>query len=99
MAYHLGPDVTAELDGTRAILQWAHGQASGAAWLELPKSLRWSLHKGETNPILGWYSSGLSHRVPVFTLLGHGRSTPAEPLSTQLEFLDVAATGKHPEDQ
>jgi hypothetical protein len=91
MAYHLGPDVSAELDGTRAILQWAHGEASGTAWLELPESLRWSLHRGETNPILGWYSGGLSHRVPVFTLLGHGRSMPGEPLSTQLEFLDVSS--------
>jgi Heparinase II/III-like protein/Heparinase II/III N-terminus len=92
MAYHLGPDVVAELDGTRAILQWAHGQASGAALLELPKSLSWRLHKGETNPILGWYSSGLSVRVPVFTLLGRGRSTPGEPFSTQLEFLDISSS-------
>lgn len=91
MTYHLGPDVTAELDGTRAVLHWARDDCKGAAWLELPRSLRWTLHKGETDPILGWYSSRLGHRVPAVTLLGSGRSRPAEPLSTRLEFLDVSA--------
>ena len=93
MAYHLGPDVMAELNGTRAILRWSRGEASGAAWLELPASLRWTLHKGETDPIAGWYSGGLGHRVPAFTLLGNGRSTPAEPLSTRLEFIRVSSAG------
>jgi hypothetical protein len=87
MAYHLGPDVSAELDGTRAILQWAGDTASGTARLDLPKSLRWSLHRGETNPILGWYSRCLDHRAPAYTLLGYGRSEPSEPLSTRLEFV------------
>jgi len=100
MAYHLGPDISAELDGTRAILRWSRDETSGAAWLELPDSLHWTLHKGETDPILGWYSSGLGHRVPAFTLLGSGRSTPREPLSTRLEFLDVSSaadqSGAHP---
>ena len=91
MAYHLGPDVSAELDGTRAILRWTCDQASGAAWLELPDSLRWTLHRGEADPILGWYSSGLGHRAPAFTLIGSGRSTPREPLSTRIEFLDVSS--------
>ena len=91
MAYHLGPDVRAELSGTCATLRWACGNASGAAWLELPVSLNWTLHKGETDPIAGWYSGGLGHRVPAFTLVGSGRSTPAEPLSTRLEFLGVSS--------
>jgi hypothetical protein len=34
--------------------------------------LRWSLHRGDTEPVLGWYSAGLGHRVPSFTLLGQG---------------------------
>jgi len=89
MAYHLGPDVSAELDGARAILRWAGDQASGAAWLDLPNALRWSLHRGETDPILGWYSRCLGHRAPSFTLLGYGRSEPSEPLSTRLEFLSM----------
>ena len=93
MAYHLGPDVTAELDGTQASLRWVRDQACGAARLELPNSLRWSLHRGETDPILGWYSEGLGHRTPAFTLLGHGRTEPSEPLSTRLEFLGPGSAG------
>ena len=64
--------------------------------MELSPGLRWSLHRGETDPILGWYSPALGHRVPVFTLLGRGRSEPGAPLTTRLEFLDTAkssATG------
>jgi hypothetical protein len=91
MAYHLGPDVTVELDGARAILRWSTDQVPGAAWLELPESLTWTLHRGQTDPILGWYSGGLGQRVPAFTLLGCGRSVPSEPLSTRLEFFDVSS--------
>jgi hypothetical protein len=54
--------------------------------------LRWSVHRGETNPILGWYSAGLGRRVPAVTLLGCGRSAPDEPLMTRLEFLDLETT-------
>jgi hypothetical protein len=88
LAFHLGPEVQAELDGERAFLRWPGGTTPGAAWLELPP-LRWSAHRGETNPIFGWYSAGLGRRVPAVTLLGCGRSAPGEPLMTRLEFLDL----------
>jgi hypothetical protein len=92
LAFHLGPDVEAEIDDACAVLRWAHGSTCGSARLELPQLLRWSLHRGETDPILGWYSSGLGRRVPTVTLLGQGRSAPDEPLITRLEFLDVDTT-------
>jgi hypothetical protein len=95
LAFHLGPEVEAEIEGACAVLQWPHASASGAARLELPQALSWSLHRGETDPILGWYSSGLGRRVPAITLLGRGRSAPDEPLVTRLEFLDVGMTTKH----
>ena len=95
MAIHLGPEVAAELDATSAILTWSTFQAPGAARLELPAPLRWSLHRGETDPILGWYSAGLGRRTPAFTLLGVGRSAASEPLSTRLEFLDIPAATDH----
>jgi hypothetical protein len=91
LAFHLGPDVQAELDGNCAVLHWP-GASPGTARLELPGQLRWSLHRGETDPILGWYSSGLGCRVPAVTLLGRGRSAPAEPLSTRLEFADIGSS-------
>lgn len=91
MAYHLGPAVIAELDGQCAILRWAHDRIARVARLELPASLRWTLHRGETDPILGWYSRGLGQRSPAFTLLGCGQSAASEPLTTRLEFLDAGS--------
>jgi hypothetical protein len=93
LAFHLGPDVEAELDGTCAVLRWPGADTPGEALLKLPM-LRWSLHRGETRPILGWYSPGLGRRVPAFTLLGRGRSLPDDRFITQLEFLDPGATTK-----
>jgi hypothetical protein len=94
LAFHLGPDIHAELDGAYAMLTWPGLAAPQAARLKLPQPLRWSLHRGETDPILGWYSSGLGRRTPAFTLIGSGRSAPNEPLATRLEFLEP---GSQPE--
>ncbi len=85
LAFHLGPEVHVELDGTHATLQW-RGSTAGAAQLELPAELRWTLHRGQTDPILGWYSCGLGQRTPAFTLLGCGRSAPDVPFTSRLEF-------------
>ena len=90
LAFHLGPDVRAELDGSCATLGWPTASAPGAARLELPPGLEWTLHRGETDPILGWYSGGLGQRIPAFTLIGRGRSAPGVPLITRLEFFDIA---------
>jgi Heparinase II/III-like protein/Heparinase II/III N-terminus len=90
LAFHLGPDVHAELDGTSALLTWPGTPApAGTARLELPAQLDWSLRRGETAPILGWYSDGLGRRTPAFTLVGQGRSVPRVPLSTCLAFHDT----------
>jgi hypothetical protein len=88
LAFHLGPDVEAELDGTTAALRWPAGPAAaaGCAWLELPAGLEWSLHRGSTEPILGWYAPGLGRRVPAVTLIGRGVATPGTALRTQLTF-------------
>ena len=64
LAFHLGPDVQAELDGACAILRWPSAATPGAARLELPHQLRWSLHRGETDPILGWYSAAWDGAFP-----------------------------------
>ena len=63
--------------------------AAGAARLELPPGLQWSLHRGETDPILGWYSPGLGRRVPAYTLLGRGTSASGVALTTRLLFHDA----------
>ena len=94
LAFHLGPEVQAVLEGSCATLSWPQGAMPGAARLELPVVLRWSLHWGETDPILGWYSPGLGRRVPAFTLLGLGPCVPGAPLATRLEFLEIGAVTK-----
>jgi hypothetical protein len=94
IAFHLGPDVLAELDGTLAILTWPGSEGcTGSARLRLPGALTWSLHRSETNPILGWYSSGLGRRTPAWTLLGTGRTATAGRYLTSLEFLDAREPG------
>jgi Heparinase II/III-like protein/Heparinase II/III N-terminus len=94
LAFHLGPQVQVELSGSRADLRWPAVSVRGAAQLELPPGLQWSLHWGETDPILGWYSSGLGARVPTFTIIGQGRCVPGVPLTTRLEFFDIIMTEK-----
>jgi hypothetical protein len=97
LAFHLGPDVYAELDGASAVLSWPGTVTPGMAQLDLPDKLVWSLHRGETAPILGWYSHGLGRRVPAFTLLGAGRSASHEPLTTQLNFLEAGLPDRTPD--
>jgi hypothetical protein len=96
IAFHFGPAVHAELRDSSAVLSWPTpaspsmpSSRPGAAWLELPPDLQWSLYRGETDPILGWYSCGLGQRVPAFTLLGNGHVTPGKPLTTRLVFLEL----------
>ena len=96
IAFHLGPAVAASLSsaggaGAVASLAWPDAVTPGSAELSLPAGLEWSLHRGETEPILGWYSAGLGHRVPAFTLLGQGRSLPGGRLVTRLQFADSEA--------
>ena len=90
LTFHLGPEVQAELDGFRAFLSWPGACTPGSARLELPPGLRWSPHRGQTDPILGWYSPGFGRRVPAWTLLGSGRWEPGMPLTTRLEFTDAS---------
>ena len=97
LAFHLGPEVQAELAqcdaGAVAVLRWP-GAAGATAWLVLPAGLRWSLHRGETDPIVGWYAEGLGRRSPSYTLLGHGSSQTGTTLVTRLEFRDSPESPK-----
>jgi len=86
LAFHFGPDVELELGGAFADLRWPSASVDGEARMELPGQLTWSVHRGETEPILGWYSPGLGRRLPAFTLLGTGDVPPREPMVTRLSF-------------
>jgi len=96
MAFRLGPDVQAELEGSCAVLQWPTASPPGTARLELLPGLRWSLYQGETEPLTGWNAPGPGRRVPAPTLSGRGRCGPGMPLFTRLDFLEIGNSGKSP---
>jgi hypothetical protein len=53
--------------------------------LSLPPELKWSAHRGETDPILGWYSPRFGVRQPITTLEGVA-AWADHPLVTTLDF-------------
>jgi hypothetical protein len=83
LAFHLGPSVECDLAAASAKLSWLGGGGD----LELPDELRWSLHRGETNPPLGWHSSSFGKKTPTFTLIGTGRTSKGLELVTRLKIL------------
>ena len=87
LAWHLGPSVHVELDDRCATLAWPSGRGARSAALQLPAGLSWSVHRGETDPPLGWYSPGFGRREPACTLIGSGTvGGSAAPLVTSLQF-------------
>jgi Heparinase II/III-like protein/Heparinase II/III N-terminus len=88
LAFHCGPLVQVRLSGTGADLAWPHAAVSGSARMQLPDALDWSLHRGETDPIIGWYSPGLGKREPAAALVGTGRAQRPLLLTTRIEFAD-----------
>ncbi|MFI0980959.1 alginate lyase family protein [Streptomyces sp. NPDC021093] len=91
LAFHLGPAITADLTGNRALLTWTRDGEERSAVLDLPGELRWRAHRGESDPPLGWYSPGFGRKVPATTLIGSGfadgAARPAE-FAAVLRFSD-----------
>ena len=86
LVFHLGPEVSAEVDGTVARLSW-HGPGRRlTADMLLPWQLSWTLHRAETDPVLGWYSPRFGERVPTTTVLGTGTFDRPIELRTLLVF-------------
>jgi hypothetical protein len=90
--WHLGPLVEVDLRGPVARLTWPGSAGIVQADLLLPPALHWSAHRGETDPILGWYSPRFGERVPSTSLVGEGAWQGTIRLRTVLD-LDVDETG------
>jgi hypothetical protein len=95
LAFHLGPEVHAELEGASARLRWRGCSGPCEAALELPESLTWSAHRGEVDPPLGWYSPGFGQRVPATALVGTGVVDRHAELVTRLSFALEREEGGH----
>ncbi|MER5931790.1 alginate lyase family protein [Streptomyces sp. NPDC002054] len=72
LAFHLGPAISADLVGNRAVLTWTRDGEDRSAVLDLPGQLSWRAHRGETEPPLGWYSAGFGRKEPATALVGTG---------------------------
>ena len=64
MAFHLGPAVDARPMGADTELTWSTDTSVRSATLSLPPDLSWSLTRGGTEPILGWYSPRFGEKEP-----------------------------------
>ncbi|TCC51448.1 alginate lyase family protein [Kribbella capetownensis] len=82
IAWHLGPEVSVDLDGATGRLEWPNGSAV----VELPAGLSWSAHRGDDDPLLGWYSPRFGHKVPITTLVGTGNLTTDDPAVSTFRF-------------
>ncbi len=87
LAFHLGPFVRSALEGSAATLSWPGPKGGGSATLSLPPVLQWTAHRGETDPILGWYSPQFGRKEPTTTILGTGYcGSDGGELRTVLQF-------------
>ncbi len=88
LAFHLGPEVDVRMVGKNAELAWPDDLATRCARLILPDGLSWSLHRGETDPVLGWYSPSFGVKQPAWVLIGHGTcsGTGSDIHTTALQF-------------
>jgi hypothetical protein len=98
LAFHFGPLVRVSLDRNRAELTWPDTPVPGTARMELPDGMRWTMHRGETNSILGWYSAALGLREPAVTLIGAGTCTRQRPMITRLLFGESYKSSKALQD-
>ncbi|MBV9748598.1 MAG: hypothetical protein JO157_07280, partial [Acetobacteraceae bacterium] len=90
-AFHLHPQVACQLVGRDAHLSWSAPWGPCKAVLALPPELAWATHRGETDPIRGWYSPGFGCKEPTILLLGTGQLAPGRHLRSRLTFVAQVA--------
>jgi hypothetical protein len=72
LAYHLGPEIEAEMDAGTLYLQWRCDGRLRRGQLVLPQNLNWRQFKGSNDPVLGWHSRKFGQRQPSITWVGEG---------------------------
>ena len=71
VAFHLGPDVEAALEGLVVRVRWPtpEGRRSTAE-LRLSDEVAWTCVRGLTQPVMGWYSAGFGRKQPAWSIVG-----------------------------
>ncbi len=96
LAFHLGPAVAGELEGTEASLSWTVDGTRRTATLALPPQLTWQCLRGVDDPPFGWYSPTFGVRFPTAALVGEGAVGGEDELLTVLEFTPVERPAELP---
>ncbi len=86
MSWMLGPDVHVDLKGAHAALSWQVGTERRHGLFILPKELVWTCHRGEVDPVAGWYSPRFGARVPATSLVGRGIASSSTHLFSAIEL-------------
>jgi Heparinase II/III-like protein/Heparinase II/III N-terminus len=88
LAFHLGPDIDAQMVGQNLELTWPDGGSARSATLMLSDGLSWALQRGETDPVLGWHSARFGAKEPAWAVIGEGTCTGAssDTHTTILQF-------------
>jgi hypothetical protein len=86
LSFHFGPAVMVAINDRHAELAWHSWGGARGAVMELPAGLQWSLQRGASDPLCGWYSEGFAHKEPAFTLIGHGKLGGGTHLTTHLHL-------------
>ncbi len=88
MAFHLGPEIEARMIGQTLELAWSYGTSTRGASLHVPGGLSWSLTRGQTDPVLGWYSARFGEKQPAWAAIGEGACSGngSDTLTTVLQF-------------
>ncbi len=86
LAFHVGPTVSAEIDGAAVRLEWDRNGTTRRASMRLPHVLEWRMARGETEPPRGWYSPHMGCRIPAVTLFGVGTMDGDTALESVVEL-------------
>ena len=88
IAFHLGPEVIAERTGDHVVeLTWAsQAGRQASATLRLPEGPTWSLWRGASDPVLGWYSAGFGEKQPSTSVVGETTVSGRSDFETALQF-------------
>ena len=88
LAFLLGPAVDAQMLGNEVRLTWTENGSEKCATLALSGDLSWTLARGATDPLLGWYSQRFGEKQPTWALIGEGActGTGSDTVRTVLQF-------------